>query len=152
MPKSWNGLRNTGALYKGSRPLWEFTFMGATKLEALRQLKIALAEGLVTPAEHTEEKRKILIGSFSSRRYVERIDKDISNKFFRSRGPRLTLSSPPTTARCPNEPREMPLWHPHRKEWKYCSGKVQTTVYGFRGEFATRQSWDSTDGSNWYRV
>jgi len=45
-----------------------------------------------------------------------------------------------------------PSWHPGVKEWRYCSGHVQTTVYGWSGEFATRQSWDSTKGSLWYRV
>lgn len=45
-----------------------------------------------------------------------------------------------------------PSWHPGVKEWRYCSGHVQTTVYGWSGDFATRQSWDSIKGSLWYRV
>ena len=178
--------------------------MEGDSLEALRQLQMALVEGLLTLEEHAEEKRKVLQGTFnpshahliyaSSERSLgsqmsagaqhEKAEKagDKTNRPERTHGPerperphgphgphgterserpempdiheRLfrTTRTPRPPSAAPTVVMRPPSWHPGVKEWRYCSGHVQTTVYGWRGEFATRQSWDSPEGALWYRV
>ena len=137
---------------------------------------MALIEGLLTEEEHAAQKQKLLQGRFdpshsplvcdatiprgeTSEAYEkdERVEipimyrgaemTNLHERLFRTT--KDHRRAPPDGAAVVVRPAS---WRTGVKEWRYCSGHVQTTVFGWKGDFAIRQSWDSPEGVLWYRV
>jgi len=137
---------------------------------------MALIEGLLTEEEHAAQKQKLLQGTFDPSHSSlvcdatipkgetsevgekdERVEipimhgtaemTNIRERLFRTT--RQYRRGPPDGEALMVRPAS---WRAGVKEWRFCSGHVQTTVYGWKGDFAIRQSWDSPNGVLFYRV
>ena len=150
--------------------------MEGRSLEALRQLQMALIEGLLTEEEHAAQKQKLLQGTFDPSHSRLVCDATIPRGETSEVGEKDERVEIPVMHRTPEmtniherlfrttrHHRRAPLdgealmvrpasWRAGVKDWRFCSGHVQTTVYGWKGDFAIRNSWDSPKGVLWYRV